>query len=815
MFKNPIVRSLATVLLLLVCGMLHAERVERVFFSYNASHGLADNSAQTIKCTKTGRMVITTIGHVNFYDGANFVHIDPTAEDDFPLPKYFGHYHIYFDKHHHLWVKDKRKVTCVDLMKERFISNVDSVIKQMGMKDVVEDMFGDGENAMWFMLNGNLYCPERKIVVPVGQKAELHDIDTYENQLLQFFSNGYVSAYNLSTGKHLYDATILKEGEVERFSESSVTYRDGRFFYQIRNGSKDAVLMRFDAGTREWKELMYVPYHLNNMVLHGGLLYIASEYGYWEVNPISGEKTQQEYLLLDNGRKLMTDINTIAFDRQGGMWIGTERRGLLYARPFASPFRAYTWEEPEALRYAELMDRAPEIAKPEALGRHVNCKFVDSRGWTWSGLYTGVQLDRPNKKPYLFTVKDGMMNDMTHCVIEDEFHDIWVGTSYGICHMFIDNDSVKRVESYYDRDNIPSESFVNRRAIKLNDGTIVMQSLDHVVTFNPRDFHNDSILRMKLIPKLVRLTVNGRDAKPGLEIDGRVILENAVTRTWEISVGYNQNTLYLTFSGLNYMRPSQTYYRYRVKGLNDEWTTLSFYNSRGQVDSRGLLHLPLIGLKPGKYVIEVQASMTPEEWAVEPISWTLKIEEPWWRTTGLYALLAVLAIIAAVVNFYIYNRNLRLRMKVFNNESEMKHRLTTYALRCKSLEDEVLTPHTLQSEGPANTDYDFADIMTKIVPFVQQCKEQDVSFDIQQLSEVAGVDVTQMYQQLSVHLNESPRLIILRLRLAKAAALLAETEMTKEEIAEQLCFVSTNYLIASFFHQYRQTPDDYRNSMAL
>ena len=171
MFKNPIVRSLATVLLLLVCSILHAERMERVFFSYNASHGLADNSAQTIKCTKTGRMVITTIGHVNFYDGANFVHIDPTAEDDFPLPKYFGHYHIYFDKHHHLWVKDKRKVTCVDLMKERFISNVDSVIKQMGMKDVVEDMFGDGENAMWFMLNGNLYCPERKIVVPVGQKA--------------------------------------------------------------------------------------------------------------------------------------------------------------------------------------------------------------------------------------------------------------------------------------------------------------------------------------------------------------------------------------------------------------------------------------------------------------------------------------------------------------------------------------------------------------------------------------------------------------------------------------------------------------------
>ena len=86
--ENPIIRRLSIVLMLLVSGIIHAERMERVFYLYDASNGLADNSAQTIMCTKTGRMVITTIGHVNFYDGANFVHIDPTAENDFPLPKY-------------------------------------------------------------------------------------------------------------------------------------------------------------------------------------------------------------------------------------------------------------------------------------------------------------------------------------------------------------------------------------------------------------------------------------------------------------------------------------------------------------------------------------------------------------------------------------------------------------------------------------------------------------------------------------------------------------------------------------------------------
>ena len=219
--ENPIIRRLSIVLMLLVSGIIHAERMERVFYLYDASNGLADNSAQTIMCTKTGRMVITTIGHVNFYDGANFVHIDPTAENDFPLPKYSGHYHLYFDKNHHLWVKDKYKVTCVDLMKEMFISNVDSVIKGTGMKEVVEDMFGDGENNMWFLSKGKLYCPVREKVIPVSQKAELHDVDIYDkNTLLLFFANGVVSVYDLISGRHLYDAASSEGDDKLSYSNS-------------------------------------------------------------------------------------------------------------------------------------------------------------------------------------------------------------------------------------------------------------------------------------------------------------------------------------------------------------------------------------------------------------------------------------------------------------------------------------------------------------------------------------------------------------------------------------------------------------------
>ena len=61
------------VILLMLCGVVAAQaEVKHIFRAITASDGLADNSAQTIKCTKTGRMTITTIGNINFYGRLGF-----------------------------------------------------------------------------------------------------------------------------------------------------------------------------------------------------------------------------------------------------------------------------------------------------------------------------------------------------------------------------------------------------------------------------------------------------------------------------------------------------------------------------------------------------------------------------------------------------------------------------------------------------------------------------------------------------------------------------------------------------------------------
>jgi streptogramin lyase len=144
-------RQLFLLVCLLACVLsAMADTSRRVFSVYNASDGLADNSAQTIHCATSGRVVITTMGQINFFDGNHFSFIDPSKENMYPLPSYTGNYHIYVDKYHHMWLKNTHTITCVDLLTEMFVGSVENVFREFGVDEEVKDFFVDGNASLIF-----------------------------------------------------------------------------------------------------------------------------------------------------------------------------------------------------------------------------------------------------------------------------------------------------------------------------------------------------------------------------------------------------------------------------------------------------------------------------------------------------------------------------------------------------------------------------------------------------------------------------------------------------------------------------------------
>ena len=786
---------------------------DRRFRVINAADGLADNSAQTIKSTFSGRLVVSTIGHINFYDGSGFTHIS-SGDSRYLLPKYKGHYHLYFDDSHHIWLKDKGMVTCVNMLTEQFVSDIGSIFQAQGVKGHVEDMFVDSSGSIWLVQGNNIYSRHGKVSLPLRKGRVLQDMDISDNIVLLFYDDCQVDVYDIIAKKKLYSTNSLNHEEVKDYQESSVIYKYRNGFFQIRNGNNKAVLMWFDLGTRQWTKVLSTDYYLSNMTVKDDVLYISSAYGYWTYDTDSRQIEHYEMIKLTDGRELLTDLNCIEFDRQGGMWIGTEKRGLLYSKYIKSPFNVMTWDNPLSVKYADMMDK---VCTYDMLvkGHRLNCTYKDSRGWIWVGSLNGLYYFKPGQKDSICVKKeDGMVNDVVHSIIEDGKHNIWVSTSNGIVGLVIKNGKVTFVNSFINSDGIPAEAFVNGRAMRLDDGTIVMQALDHVVSFNPMKMSIMEGNNILLHPKFVRLQVNGTNIFAGTEIDGRVVTEKAVSRLNMIELPSTQNSLSLKFSSLNYFRPIQTYYRYRVSGLQDKWVMLSYYNSKGLVDKNGILHLPLLGLEPGNYMVEVQASMYPGKWTTPPVKVVVKIKEPWWRTTGLTLLISGVFLILIIWNIVIFSGNSRLKMKRNVSEVELFRRIDGFISRAESCRMEKQTRRSVNDESEdvtsgADLDKDAVELLMELVPYSRNGKlDHNV---LVQLAMKKRIKLTDIYDIITNNIFRSPALLTMAMLLEKASRDLIESGMTVEEIAEKNNFASPNYFIAMFFRRYGMTPLQWRS----
>ena len=174
-------RRLFILVWLLACVLsVMAVTSRRVFQAYTASNGLADNSAQTIRCATSGRLVITTMGQINFFDGNRFSFIDPSKENMYPLPSYIGNYHVYVDKYHHMWLKNTHTVSCVDLLTEMFVNSVEDEFHKFGISEDVKDLFVDGEGVAYLLTDKGLFSVDSRKYYKVREKCNLQDLDTYK-----------------------------------------------------------------------------------------------------------------------------------------------------------------------------------------------------------------------------------------------------------------------------------------------------------------------------------------------------------------------------------------------------------------------------------------------------------------------------------------------------------------------------------------------------------------------------------------------------------------------------------------------------------
>ena len=109
--------------------------------------------------------------------------------------------------------------------------------------------------------------------------------------------------------------------------------------------------------------------------------------------------------------------------------------------------------------------------------------------------------------------------------------------------------------------------------------------------FNRYDLNKkDTINQRVSAPLITKLLLFGEEIKAGEPYQGDVILEQSVSTTRHIHLKHFQNFVSFEFSALNYVNPSQTYYKYMLEGEDVSWNVIRSDKGIGRANYTGFSH---------------------------------------------------------------------------------------------------------------------------------------------------------------------------------------------------------------------------------
>lgn len=335
---------------LISCLSLNAQN-DLVFSPINSNDGLSDNRVRSICQLNDGRMVFVTEGLINLYDGVRFKYLHYDDRKSYPLLDYSGWHRVYVDSDKLLWMKIKQRLYVFDTRKEVYIANTDSLFKKQGVRNVVRDIFIDSNKDYWYITDRQtlLYRPKNSnkttvFLQEVSKRNRVEDkiqeVVANKDQVFLFYESGHLVCYDIQSKKQLYE--VAPTASYQEKSNTTMVVFDKNQLYLVGNWDHFGILQRFDLKKHTWELALKTDYWLNTVSIdHKGNCWVSSLMGIWIVNNRLNQKRLISPLHLVDGRTFETEISTQFYDRNGGLWIGTVDRGILYYHPNRFKFRNY------------------------------------------------------------------------------------------------------------------------------------------------------------------------------------------------------------------------------------------------------------------------------------------------------------------------------------------------------------------------------------------------------------------------------------------------------------------------------------------
>ena len=327
------------------------------------------------------------------------------------------------------------------------------------------------------------------------------------------------------------------------------------------------------------------------------------------------------------------NISSIFEDKSGVMWVGTHTTGLL----------CYDKKTDKTIRYRPDASNANSLTSDNVLSI-----AEDKTGILWIGTGNGLEeFDRNTESFIHYMSRDGLAYEVINSILIDDKNNLWLATNNGITKFDV-REKYFRIYNIFD--GLQAREFY-QSGCKNMKGEFFFCGVNGVNYFYPdsiADKPNNSTLILTSF-KTASNSVNYAED---------------ICEQKEINIHHTDNSFSFSFSLLDFTNPSFYTYAFKLDGLDKEWNFTK--NTRSAIYSN---------LEPGKYIFSVKALNSDDVWS-KPISVSINISPPFWKSWWFYTLLIMGVMSVAVTNFkkiYYYKRyNKLLELDIFDKTQDLE-----------------------------------------------------------------------------------------------------------------------------------------------
>lgn len=273
--------------------------------------------------------------------------------------------------------------------------------------------------------------------------------------------------------------------------------------------------------------------------------------------------------------------------------------------------------------------------------------------------------------------KDGLNSDFICASAFDDNLNLWIATHTEIVNY---NDIDKTMTIYDASNGVATSLFNNNSVFNYNNERIYFGGIDNITFFNP-----SAIKKLKSKPEVVFTGLRVKNESIRYSPDNR-FLDRELNYAEKINLTYKDDYFSIRFVNNDYLGKFNTYYRYKLKGYQNDWINLQSNNE-----------INFAGLSPGEYTLYVEASKDEQNWS-NPKSIDIRISGSPWKSP--FAIISYVIILLTITGYFMWLNNHRLKLKnrleIAQLDEKKKIELTEAKLNFfTNISHEFRTPLTL------------------------------------------------------------------------------------------------------------------------